>query len=91
MLTLTCTAVELVDHSGDTRVSWSDPAEQLIVTGGDFTVTRVESVQRVEYRLEISPIRTSHTGTYTCHVEIPSVRYSGSSNTIIDVNRGNGI
>ena len=77
MFTLICTVVELTDHSGDTLVSWRDPSGRQIMTGGDFIVTREVSSQRVEYTLRFNPSRASHSGTYTCSVDIPDVGYSG--------------
>ena len=86
--TLTCSAVELVDHSGDTMVTWKDPSGQIIVTEGDFMVSRRTSAQRVDYDLRFSPLRVRHSGQYTCEVAIPTVGYSDSRSIDIQVTPG---
>ena len=82
MFTLTCTAVELVDHSGETVVSWRDPEGQNVTSGGDFTIVRQNANQRVNYSLQFNPLRVSHSGQYTCEVAIPTVGFHDSSNMI---------
>ena len=87
--TLTCSAVELVDHSGDTVVTWLDTEGQNITSGGDFAITRQTSVQRVDYSLQVNPLRVSHRGMYTCAVSIPSVGYQDSRTFTVQVTPGN--
>ena len=89
--TLTCSAVELVDHSGDTVVTWLDTEGQNITSGGDFAITRQTSVQRVDYSLQFNPLRVSHGGMYTCAVSIPSVGYQDSRTFTVQVMLGNYI
>ena len=79
MFTLTCTAMELVDHSGETVVSWRDPEGQNVTSGGDFTIVRQNANQRVDYSLQFNPLRVSHSGQYTCEVAIPTVGFHDSS------------
>lgn len=88
MFTLTCSAEELVDHSGDTVVSWRDPDGQNVMSGGDFTIMRQNTNQRVEYSLLFNPLRVSHGGQYTCGVSIPNVGYYDSKNVNVQVTPG---
>ena len=83
--TLTCSAVELVDHSGNTAVTWKDGTGQPIMTGGDFVVTRQAMTQRVDYTLQFSPLRVQHTGPYTCEVAIQTVGYNESTRISVQV------
>ena len=82
---LTCSAVELVDHSGETVVTWKDQDGRPITTGGDFVITRRNEPSRVDYNLQFMPLRVQHTGRYTCEVSIPSVGYNESTSTSIQV------
>ena len=86
--TLTCSAVELVDHSGSTVVTWKDPRGQTITSEGDFTVSRSEVNQRVDYALRFDPLRVQHSGQYTCEVAISTVGYRDSRTMIIQVTPG---
>ena len=87
--TLTCSAVELVDHSGDTVITWLDSEGQNITSGGDFTIMRQTSIQRVDYSLQVNPLRVSHEGLYTCTVTILNVGYRDSRNFSVQVTIGN--
>ena len=86
--TLTCSAVELVDHSGDTVVTWLDAEGQNITSGGDFITTRQNMNQRVDYSLQFNPLRVLHEGLYTCAVSIPNVGYHDSRNFSVQVTSG---
>ena len=85
---LTCSAVELVDHSGDTVVTWKDAEGQNITSGGDYTTIRQSRTQRVDYSLHFNPLRVSHGGLYTCTVSIPNVGYQDSRNFSLQVTPG---
>ena len=82
---LTCSAVELVDHSGETVVTWKDQNGRTIMSGGDFVITRQNGPSRVDYSLQFMPLRVQHTGRYTCEVAIPSVGYNESTSMNIQV------
>ena len=86
--TLTCSAVELIDHSGDTVITWLDADGQNITSGGDFTVLRQNMNQRVDYSLQFNPLRASHGRLYTCAVSIPNVGYHDSRNFSLQVIQG---
>lgn len=89
MLTLTCSVVELVDHTGDTVVRWRGPEGQNISSGDDFLLTRQDTSQRVDYSLRFNPLRASHSGQYTCEVSIGSVGYFDSRTFTVSVTTGN--
>ena len=88
IFTLTCSAVELVDHSGDTVVTWLDAEGQNITSGGDFTIRRQSMIQRVDHSLQFNPLRVSHGGLYICAVSIPNVGYQDSRNFSVQVTPG---
>ena len=87
-LVLTCSVIELVDHSGGTLVTWKDTLGQNMISGGDFNITRQDSTQRVDYSLQFNPLRVSHDGQYTCEASIPEVGYHDSRTTDIHVTTG---
>ena len=80
--------MELVDHSGDTVVTWLDAEGQNITSGDDFTITRQNMNQRVDYSLQFNPLRVTHGGLYTCTVSIPNVGYYDSRNFSMQVTPG---
>ena len=80
--------MELVDHSGTTMLTWRDASGQNVTSGGDVTVTRQDSTQRVDYSLQFNPLRASHDGQYTCEASIPDVGYHDSRTTHVYVNSG---
>ena len=86
--TLTCSAVELIDHSGDTVVTWLDADGQNLTSGGDFTILRQNMNQRVEYSLQFNPLRVMHRGQYTCVVSIPNVGYHDLRNFSVQITPG---
>ena len=80
--------MELVDHSGDTVVTWRGPDGQSISSGDDFTITRQATSQRVVYSLQFNPLRVSHQGQYTCEASIQSVGYFDSKSFSLSVTPG---
>ena len=80
-----CSVVELVDHSGGTIVTWKDPRGQSILSQGDFTIIRLNTSQRVDYTLQVDPLKVSHRGQYTCDVSIPNVGFHDSKTVSIQV------
>ena len=81
--------MELVDHSGDTLVTWKDPRGQSIQSGGDFMTSRRSMNPRVDRTLQFNPLRVLHSGQYTCEVAIPTVGYNDSRNISVQVTPGN--
>ena len=88
-VTLTCSALEIVDHSGDTVIIWKDPEGQNITSSSDITISRQNMNQRVDYSLQFNPVKVLHTGLYSCEVSIPNVGYHDSRNFILQVTPGN--
>jgi hypothetical protein len=87
-LTLTCAALEIVDHSGDTVMIWKDPEGQNITSSSDVTISRQNMNQRVDYSLQFNPVKVIHTGLYTCEVSIPNVGYHDSRNFNLQITPG---
>ena len=89
IFTLTCSAVEFVDHSGETVMVWKDPEGQNITSSSsDFIISRQNMNQRVDYSLQFNPVKVLHTGVYTCEVSIPNVGYHDSRNFNLQVTPG---
>ena len=80
--------MELVDHSGDTVVTWVNSEGQNITSVGDFTITRHTMNQRVDYSLQFNPVKVLHRGLYTCEVSIPNVGYHDSRSFNLQVTPG---
>ena len=80
--------MELVDHSGETVVTWRDPGGQNISSGGDFIIARQDMTQRVDYSLEFNPLKVSHRGEYVCDISIPNVGFYDSRSVSIEVTPG---
>ena len=70
-------------------ITWLNAEGQNIMSGGDFTITRQTSTQRVDYSLQFNPLRVSHEGLYTCAVTILNVGYLDSRNFSVQVTTGN--
>ena len=89
ILTLTCSAVELVDHSGDTVIIWKDPEGRNITSSSSgIMISRQNMNQRVDYSLQFNPVKVLHAGLYTCEVSIPNVGYHDSRNFNLQVTPG---
>ena len=80
--------VELVDHPGDTVVTWAGPEGQNISSGTDYVVIRKDKSQRVDYNLQFNPLRVSHGGLYVCEVFIPNVGFYDSKSISIHITPG---
>lgn len=85
---LTCSIIELVDHSGSTVISWRDALGRNLTSGGDVTVMRLDTTQRVDYSLQFNPLRVAHDGQYSCEASIPDVGYYDSRTTTVHVTSG---
>ena len=70
-------ATEQEDITGTPTVSWMDPSGRSLSEGttGDFTVTRQIVGRTVTLSLQFNPVRASHSGQYSCRVELGTVSF----------------
>ena len=85
-LTLTCTVTEEEDITGIPAVTWLDPAGQTITSGGDLTVVHQLAGLTTTLTLQFSPLRSSHSGLYTCRAELNEIPYVETANYTLSVN-----